>query len=73
MATPHCALQACAVTLRRCLEPEPGRSKYVTESHVHKILFLIGLGLREAEAEGEETGQFRGRAEAASIWTLLDR
>jgi hypothetical protein len=70
MATPHCALQACAVTLRRCLEPEPGRSKYVTESHVHKILFLIGLGLREAE--GGET-QFGGRAEAASIWTLLDR
>jgi hypothetical protein len=64
-------LQACAVTLRRCLEPEFGRSKYVTESHVHKILFLIGLGLREAEADGE--AQFRGRAEAASIWTLLDR
>jgi hypothetical protein len=61
------------VTLRRCLEPEPGRSKYVTESHVHKILFLIGLGLREAEAEGEGETEFRGRAEAANIWTLLDR
>ena len=59
------------MTLRRCLEPEPGRSKYVTESHVHKILFLIGLGLREVEGEGET--EFRGRAEAASIWTLLDR
>ncbi len=60
------------MTLRRCLEPEPRRSKYVTESHVHKILFLIGLGLREAEAEGGET-EFGGRVEAASIWTLLDR
>ncbi len=64
-------LQACAVTLRRCLEPEKGRSKYVAESHIHKVLFLIGVGLREAEQE--ENSQFRPRAESATIWNLVDR
>ena len=67
-------LQTCAVTLRRALEPVASRSKYVAESHVHKVLFLLGVGLREAEVgEGRSSSLFLARAEAAEIWTLLER
>jgi hypothetical protein len=64
-------LQACAVTLRRALAEAAARSKYVTESHLHKVLFLLGLGLRDAE--GDKSSLFIARAEAADIWPLLER
>ena len=44
-------LQAAMVTLRRGMESrERYRSKYVTERQVHKVIFLLALGIREQEA-----------------------
>ncbi|XP_023334562.1 E3 ubiquitin-protein ligase UBR2 isoform X2 [Eurytemora carolleeae] len=40
-------LQAVSCTLRRIADTSTSRSKYVLESHVHKVLFLVGLGLRQ--------------------------
>ena len=43
-------LQAAMVTLRRAMESrERYRSKYVTERQVHKVIFLLALGIREQE------------------------
>jgi len=64
-------LQACAVTLRRVTETGSYRSKYVTERQVHKVLFIIALGVKEQATESNSL--FQSRATNAGIFDLVQK
>jgi len=64
-------LQACAVTLRRVAETGSYRSKYVTERQVHKVLFIIALGIQEQESEPNSL--FISRATNAGLFDLVQK
>jgi len=69
IAQSQVTLQACVVTLRR-ITSKGVASKYVTEAGVHKVLFLLALGLREAKRPGYE---FLEKAEKAGIWDFVEK
>jgi len=64
-------LQACAVTLRRASETGSYKSKYVTERQVHKVLFIIALGIKEQSSE--LTSQFISRATNSGVFDLVQK
>ena len=64
-------LQAAMVTLRRAAEEASSRSKYVTEQQVHKVVYLLALGIREQEVESRS--RFVSRAKEAGIVEQLTR
>ena len=64
-------LQAAMVTLRRAMEESSSRSKYVTERQLHKVIFLLALGIREQEVEARS--RFVSRAQEAGIVEQLTK
>ena len=66
-------LAACRVTLRRAAETGPGRSRYVTERQLHLVIFLVALGLRQAEDGDPAAQDWRSRAEEAGLLELVQQ
>ena len=71
MLQSNVVLQSCAVTLRRVTESGTYRSKYVTERQVHKVLFLIALGIKEQATESNSL--FQSRATNAGVFDLVQK
>jgi len=69
VAQSQVTLQACAVTLRR-ITSSGTISRYVTETQVHKVLYLLALALREPKRPGYD---FLEKAEKAGIWALVEK
>ena len=65
-------LQAIVVTLRRATESKPAASRFVTERQVHKVLFLLALGIQESRAEAEHS-QFLAAARKCDVLDLVRR
>ena len=59
------------VTLRRATE-QVNKSKYVTEQQVHKVVYLLALGVQEQETDPEHC-QFVTRAVEAGLVEQLAR
>ena len=59
------------VTLRRATE-QVNKSKYVTERQVHKVVYLLALGVQEQETDPEHC-QFVTRAAEAGLVEQLAR
>eukprot|EP00092_Neocalanus_flemingeri_P020804 GFUD01022541.1.p1 GENE.GFUD01022541.1~~GFUD01022541.1.p1 ORF type:complete len:1872 (+),score=427.20 GFUD01022541.1:98-5617(+) len=71
MLQSNVVLQACAVTLRRVTEAGSYKSKYVTERQVHKVLFIIALGIKEQATESNSL--FQSRATNAGVFDLVQK
>ena len=65
-------LQTAQVILRRACDHTTSKSKYVTERQVHKVLYLLALGVQEQKVETAHS-QFVSRAVEAGIVELLGR
>ena len=66
-------LQAFAVTLRRATaDPSTVRSRYFTEGQVHKVVYLLALGIRENESE-TRTSHWLEKARGAGLLDLAQK
>ena len=65
-------LQAFAVTLRRATDPSTVKSRYFTEGQVHKVVYLLALGIRENETE-TRTSHWLDKARGAGLLDLAQK
>ena len=65
-------LQTALVTLRRATDSRQESRKYVTERQVHKVLFLLALGLQESKVETEHS-RFLAAARDCGVFPLVSR
>ena len=57
--------------MRRILNSSTSPSKYVTETHVHKVLFILAMGLREAESSAKK--DMINKADRGGIWEMVEK